>query len=75
VGLTDFGEAATAGSASEEAREKVTRSACTLRAYAFILGHDARPGQLLALLDQIPQLVVNNTKVRHALDDPFGFRV
>jgi hypothetical protein len=75
VGLTDFREPATAGSASDETGEKVTWPACTLRTYASVLGHDARPRRPLALLDQIPQLVVNNTQVRDALVDPFGFRV
>ena len=75
VGLTDFRETATAGSAFEQARKKVTRSASTLTAYAFVVGHDLRPGHPLALLDQVPEIVVNNAKVRHALDDPFRFRV
>ena len=75
VGLTDFREPATADSAFEKAGEKITRSASTLRAYAFVFGHDARPGVPLALLDQVPEMVVKNAKVRHALDDPFGFRV
>jgi hypothetical protein len=73
--LTDFGEPAAAGSASENPREKVARSASTFRAYASILGHDLRPKLPLALLDQFPQMIVNDAKLRHTLDDPFVFRV
>jgi hypothetical protein len=61
VGLTDFGESASAGSASEKSGKKVTRSASTLTAYAFVLGHDPRPILPLVLLDQVPQMVVKNT--------------
>jgi hypothetical protein len=71
----DFGDPATAGPAPEETREKITRPACTLRSYAFVRGHDARPRCPLALLHQIPQLVINYLEVRDALDDPFSFRV
>jgi hypothetical protein len=58
----------------EKAGEKVTRSACTLRSNAFVLSHDAVPGRPLTLLHQIPQFVINNSKVWDALDDPFSFR-
>ena len=75
MGLADFGEPATAGPAPEETREKVTRSTCTLGSYPFVRGQDGGPGGQLAVLHQIPQLVINNTEVRDALDYPVGFRV
>ena len=75
MGLADLGEAAAAGSASEKAREKVTRSASTLGADAVVVGRDARSGVPLAFLDQVPEIVVDDAKVRHLLDDPFCFRV
>jgi hypothetical protein len=75
MGLANLGEPATAGPAFEKAGEKVTRSACTLRSNAFVLSHDAVPGRPLTLLHQIPQFVINNSKVWDALDDPFSFPV
>jgi hypothetical protein len=75
VGSVDFREPTTAGPALEETREKVTRPTCMLRSYAVVRGQDGRPECLLTLLHQIPQLVIDNAKMRDILDDPFSFRV
>ena len=64
LGQTDFREPATTGSTFEETREKVARSARTLRADAFILGHDLRSRVALALFDPAPEMVAHSNSFR-----------